>query len=341
MLWVLFLGSLSTSMATTDYILDNSTISVISLTDRTEEGGESLGAVLKDPGSALPPTFTYCLAINCPAFSPTISIGTLVHQNLSWFELQMYPYHNHLPNITVYAVKLCTNPGNDDCGDKNVLVLDEVTPMVFPFQWIRVCVGFDLSMGLLRVMVDGLLIADTHISSLQMGADRPKNLDGMLFGNWPLEAVGNRMIQFSQLEVFSSLLSVERMTRQTVGGSADCASPGDYLTWEATEWRLTGGARRGKIWADQPCAAQPKFQVYTLAGYHFEAARGVCDNIGGGRMVPVSTSEEFAVFSAFVDRFSYQKEEDNFFAIMRDFHVWMPLTDLANEGDWRDPYTGS
>ena len=59
--------------------------------------------------------------------------------------------------------------------------------------------------------------------------------------------------------------------------------------------------------------AQPKFQMYTMAGYNFEE--------GGWYQLAL------AVFSAFVDRFSKEKEENNFFAIMSDFHVWMPLSD--------------
>ena len=47
----------------------------------------------------------------------------------------------------------------------------------------------------------------------------------------------------SQLNMFSSPLSTGSMVSLTQAGSEECGAPGDYVSWEEEDWKLTSKAR--------------------------------------------------------------------------------------------------
>ena len=136
-----------------------------------------------------------------------------------------------------------------------------------PHSWYHVCMGLDTVSGLLRIVVNGREVVNEEKDYFQRTADwKPKSvagkiivLKGYLGGFW-YQFRG----AFSNMNIFSSMLSVEDMVGRTSGGE-DCSSPGDYLgyllngiisvfwfhhnkfSWTEMEWEVSGAVTSGAV----------------------------------------------------------------------------------------------
>ena len=54
---------------------------------------------------------------------------------------------------------------------------------------------------------------------------------------------------FSDFNIFSELLSLEKMVAITTSGAKECGSRGDLLNWEEAEWTLSDKWANGE-WSD-------------------------------------------------------------------------------------------
>ena len=103
-------------------------------------------------------------------------------------------------------------------------------PLVFPYQWVRSCLAVSTESDLVRWVVDGHLVEDIMVDSIRnASANRPTDITGnIVLGagqgrpwRWGSEwyASSNKV---TNLNIFSSLLPIERMVRMTSGGGEEC-----------------------------------------------------------------------------------------------------------------------
>ena len=107
----------------------------------------------------------------------------------------------------------------------------------------HICFGLDTESGLLRIVVNGVLVVNEEKDYFRATAAwTPRSLEGKLVvfkGYWGGFWYGYRST-FSNMNIFSSMMAVEDMVTRTAGGKDEaCASPGDYLRYPETlqGWR--------------------------------------------------------------------------------------------------------
>ena len=102
---------------------------------------------------------------------------------------------------------------------------------IVPHSWYHICMGLDMVSGLLRIVVNGIVVVNEEKDYFRNTVQwKPKSLEEKLLlfkayisGYW----YQHRGIT-SNLNVFSTVMSVEDMVSRTTGGN-DCSSPGDYI----------------------------------------------------------------------------------------------------------------
>ena len=206
---------------------------------------------------------------------------------------------------------------------------------------------------------DGELIEDKVLKeALEEDENRPANLD-MVLGYTPhsgTEYTG----KVSQLNIFSSPLSTDRMVSLTEAGNEHCAGAGDYVSWEEEVWKLTGQARMEMVEELQgPCRRESEVTVYTADFPHHSAATNKdkisgcmehCEKLGKGRSPPVRTLEEWDWLRWEVHNITTDIWRETGTGTGTDMRVigttdisvlgtiWLAATDERVEGLWRDPY---
>ena len=111
---------------------------------------------------------------------------------------------------------------------------------IVPHSWYHVCMGLDTVSGLLRIVVNGVVVVNEEKDYFRNTKQwKPKSLEGKLFifKSYRSFWYQNRGI-ISNLNIFSSMLSVEDMVTRTAGGE-ECSSPGDYIRQENTLINIT------------------------------------------------------------------------------------------------------
>ena len=127
---------------------------------------------------------------------------------------------------------------------------NKTIPQVFPNQWVRSCLALSTQSGLLQWVVDGQLVEDTMLDSLkEAAANRPSDLtDKLIIGRYSFsEGWFSPSIQVTNLNIFSSMLSIERMVGMTSGEGEECWEEGDYLAWREAQWTLHGEAHMEEV----------------------------------------------------------------------------------------------
>ena len=101
----------------------------------------------------------------------------------------------------------------------------------------------------------------------------------------------------TNLNIFSSALSVEQMKTQTTAGEGYCGLEGDFLSWEKSleQWTLHSKAR----WVDLdsglegPCRARAEINVFPMnERHHHSDCMKHCEKLGG-RSPSVKTKKEW------------------------------------------------
>ena len=93
--------------------------------------------------------------------------------------------------------------------------------------------GLDTVSGLLRIVVNGVVMVNEEKEYFRNTLKwKSKSLDGrlLLFKSYMGFWYQHRSVA-SNLNIFSSMMSVENMASRTAGGD-DCDSPGDYIRQE-------------------------------------------------------------------------------------------------------------
>ena len=152
------------------------------------------------------------------------------------------------------------------------------------------------------------------------------------------------LVKISNVNVFSSSLSVERMEEWTTAGEEECGAPGDHVSWDETEvgaalteWSINYGPYKvievDREW-DGPCRRESKVHAFfhedqkvpymTRGLWGFDYHRDCmlhCQKIGAGRSPPLDTEEEWQNFKTEVNLIAKLRYKVN--------HMWLSAT----EGD--------
>ena len=223
----------------------------------------------------------------------------------------------------------------------------QVTGTLFPLQWVTFCVSLDTLTGRVQVIFDTKLalseICGDFVStdgsllpiSLQLGLD--------LYG----QNENSRGV--SNLNIFSSALSEQRMKELTKAGGAECGAPGDFLQWEKANLTLTGNGTKKRVDSREgPCWRKSHLNVYS-GDFNQPKCMKHCQKLGG-RSPPVGTALEWA---------DLQEELKAITNRTRSFgNMWLsstigegsdgsvgrlnhwPENIVPTPGVWRDYYTG-
>ena len=152
-------------------------------------------------------------------------------------------------------------------------------------------------------MVDGQLLGEGEYKRDE-DEYRPANLRlGLGFVPLGSFAAKENTGRVSELNIFNSSLSAERMKGLTTSGGEECGAPGDLVSWEEAEWTLHSQAKEVEVdreW-EGPCRRESKVQVFTADFFRQDFCMHLCQKISGGRSPPVTTREEWESLTREVD----------------------------------------
>ena len=191
------------------------------MTKKTLKEIHTYAELKSDPQRNLPDSFTICSSMmtpSCPSyFWP--SFFTILNDDKAPFIAPTIRHKEITSLLMIFYLQ-----------EESKSVVGKIPPL-FPNQWIKSCLAINTTSGLITWVVEGILILNTT-SDL---TSRPKDLSRKLVlgvrsfgGNW---RASNSKV--TNVNIFSSYLSVERMQRMTEEGS--CVEKGDYLAWSGKD----------------------------------------------------------------------------------------------------------
>ena len=181
-----------------------------------------------DQKEYLPDSYTICSSIFVKFATSDIAILQMLTQDgTPWYRLALFSSRD-LDKMSETLVLWTVNPMS---GLFEVQYLSSPHIPIVPNSWYHICMGLDTVSGLLRIVVNGVVMVNEETDNFRnVGHLKPKSLDGKLLvfkgyikGFW----YQHRGIT-SNLNIFSSMMPVENMVTRT-SGSDDCSSPGDYI----------------------------------------------------------------------------------------------------------------
>ena len=185
-----------------------------------------------DPKEHLQEIFTICSSVFVDFPLSQSSVFQILKDDGSpWFLLELAATNRDYKTLSEVMLIRFEDPVTG-VTDYQMFV-DTIIPIV-PHSWYHICLGLDTGSGLLRIVVNSLLVVNEEKDYFKnTKSSVPKSLRGNLLifkGYW-----GNLWYQyrstFSNLNIFSSMMSVEDMVTRTAGGEG-CDSPVDYLRYQ-------------------------------------------------------------------------------------------------------------
>ena len=121
----------------------------------------------------------------------------------------------------------------------------------------------------------------------QNAPNHPSDLSGrLLLGkikfasqNW-----GSMKNKVTMLNIFSSILPIDKMQKLTTGGEERCTLEGDYLSWTDMQWTLHGGASNQTLTKEDVCTSQGR--TFNFFGGPFPGVQACAQHC---TMIPLST----------------------------------------------------
>ena len=96
-------------------------------------------------------------------------------------------------------------------------------PQLFPNQWIKSCMAVNTTSGLIHWVVEGTLVLAREFVEVKNSKSKNIILGSRLYGDYWFAVA----LKVTNLDIFSSPFSIEKMERMTRGGR--CVEEGDYL----------------------------------------------------------------------------------------------------------------
>ena len=287
----------------------------------------------------LPPSFTICTAFMVEAWDEFTDANIFVLRDGNekvWHWVQI----NADVTYTEFTFQF----------EDSQQISNQSKTLFYPLQWTRVCLSKDSNTSQARLVVDGQLLIEQEVKV----KNQPDNLNLVLGWNgYNFEYPG----QTTDLNIFSSALTVEQMKSQTIPGGVKCGLEGDFLNWEKSfeeeQWTLHSKAR----WIDLdgglegPSRAKAKMNVFPMnERQHYQSdCMKHCEKLGG-RSPSVKTKKEWENLlkevkvispdpSKLTERIWMSATEGDIEGELMRLDHW-PEGVEAGEGVWRDYYTG-
>ena len=180
------------------------------------------------PKENLANSFSVCSSTLVKFWTADSSVFAMLKKDGSpWFVLHFAGVRDH-KGLSEKMGLMYENPitGSNEFEE----ITDAFIPIV-PHSWYHICMGLDTVSGLFRIVVNGKEVVNKEREYFKNTQSwKPKSVDGKILqfkGYW-----GGMWFQyrntFSNMNIFSSMMSVEDMVSRTSGGE-DCDSPGDYF----------------------------------------------------------------------------------------------------------------
>ena len=273
-----------------------------------------------DPHKTLPESFTICSSMmipSCPTqFWP--SFFSILDKDRAQFFSPTARHRSMTSLLKFYYLQASSKH-----------VFDKIPP-IFPNQWTRSCLAINLSSGLITWVVEGVLVLNTTSDELGNSTSRPENLSRKLvLGARPFAGAWRALSsKVTNVNIFSSSLSVERMQRMTEEGS--CVEKGDYLAWEDMEWVLHGKAKIETVDYETTCKRKSYMNLFYTSFEDWEACMRHCEKLGS-RVPSVSSLHDWL-------KIQKSLKEDLFDKGLYTKGFWLPISDRRREDEWRDFY---
>ena len=187
-------------------------------------------SLAEDPKSNLPKDFTICSSVfvHVVTLTDIIVFELLKEDGSPWFLLSLDVLSRDYENLSETMKMYFENPETSNVENKRYT--GTIIPIV-PNSWCHICMGLDTVSGQVRIVVNGKLLVNEekeyfrNTNSWLPGSLENKLLvfKGYWTGFWY-----QYLSTFSNMNIFSSMMSLEDMVSRTVGGDS-CHSPGDYL----------------------------------------------------------------------------------------------------------------
>ena len=201
-------------------------------------------------------------------------------------------------------------------------------PRIFPHQWVRGCMAVNTKSGLLQWVVEGILVENKTVDEVTNPTNIPTDLTGKIvlgtyqYVTW--RAISNKV---TNLNIFSTALTVDQMKESTKGGS--CVAEGDYLAWRDMHWNLKGHAVIETVNVEEPCMQNPSINLYPAGFSKMEECMQFCEKMES-RSPPVTTLKEWTTVQSFL-----KHDETNDLP-----GIWLALDDKECDLEWKDYYNG-
>ena len=228
-------------------------------------------------------------------------------------------------------IKVC----NLQVGEQSSL--SYIVPLIpLQWSWLHMCVAVDCHKNHITAVFNGEKVEERQFELPAGGATCPGSLAGNLLlqkgmlsrGFW-FQVKG----RLTNLNVFSGLMSLDRMVRMTAG--EDCGKQdGDYLAWAKSSWELQGATRWTELLLEDLCRTDSSIQLFTTQRMESpQDCRQLCPKLNNlGRMASVETPIHFGDLKQRLRTVSNVLNKEV-------ISVWLPI--VRENEDWVDSYTGN
>ena len=275
-----------------------------------------------DPCASLPDSFTICSSImttNCPNYVWP-AFFTVLDNDRAQF---LAPISAH--RSVVSLLKIFYLQGSSEQVNGKI-------PPLFPSQWTRSCMAINTTSGLINWVIEGTHVLTTTSEEVKDSKSPPRDLSRKLVlggiayaGAWKASSS-----KVTNLNIFSSALSIENLRSMTRGGS--CIEEGDYLAWGDMVWILHGQARMETMDTEEPCRDELFVDIYHTKFPGMDSCMHHCQNLGT-RVPSVTALQDWAKLQRSLKMQVYNKG-------LNTLELWLPIEDWRTEGQWKDFYTG-
>ena len=195
-----------------------------------EEVVENYVVLAEDPISNLTEHFTICSSVfvKFVFLEPTDVIVMLKQDGSPWFVLELNTVTRDYESLSEKMKLIFEDP--ESGSHDSELFTDTIIPIV-PHSWYHICLGLDTVSGLLRIVVNGIEVVNEEKEYFKnTNAWKPRSLKGKIlqFKGYLAGFWWQFRDTFSNMNIFSSMMSVEDMVTRTSGGDT-CDTPGNYL----------------------------------------------------------------------------------------------------------------
>ena len=181
-----------------------------------------------DPNGNLPESYTVCSSVFVKYATSDIAVIQMLKQDgTPWYSLVI----SGSKNYDKMSENLELSFDNPTTGKFELDFLTSSHIPIVPHSWYHVCMGLDTVSGLLRIVVNGVEVVNEEKEYFKNTKTlKPGSLEEsvLMFKGYEAGYWYQHRTTFSNMNIFSSIMSLKDMVSRTSGGQ-DCSNPGDYL----------------------------------------------------------------------------------------------------------------